>query len=241
MCNIFSFDKVPYLFNPSNATNPWVAVNVPNPSLNQGGSPDFSFVVTNNTLYQFNITNNNYSSVGTLPAFQKYDVKNSQGQLIIIGSSSSLTDNNVTYTVNQTVIAGLIVPGANNLPTLKVISTDNLTGLSPQPSIPIKTSPQLTKLSFFFKPPNSTVPQIVVKSIDYKKQLFSAFTFQNSAEFMDTLKNAGRDELNLGDNFLLVSNVSGLIDDNTLGVVKQYYQYLAQKIISIRKTVIPNN
>ena len=241
MCNIFSFDKVPYLFNPSNATNPWVAVNVPNPSLNQGGSPDFSFVVTNNTLYQFNITNNNYSSVGTLPAFQKYDVKNSQGQLIIIGSSSSLTDNNVTYTVNQTVIAGLIVPGANNLPTLKVISTDNLTGLSPQPSIPVSTSPQLTKLSFFFKPHNSTVPQIVVKSIDYKKQLFSAFTFQNSAEFMDTLKNAGRDELNLGDNFLLVSNVSGLIDDNTLGVVKQYYQYLAQKIISIRKTVIPNN
>ena len=58
---------------------------------------------------------------------------------------------------------------------------------------------------------------------------------------MDTLKNAGRDELNLGDNFLLISNVSGLIDDNTLGVVKQYYQYLAQKIISIRKTVIPNN
>jgi hypothetical protein len=78
MCNIFSFNKVPYLFNSSNATNPWVAVNVPNPSLNQGGSPDFSFVVTNNTLYQFNITNNSYSSVGTLPAFQKYDVKNSQ-------------------------------------------------------------------------------------------------------------------------------------------------------------------
>ena len=240
MCNIFSFDKVPYLFNPSNATNPWVAVNVPNPSLNQGGSPDFSFVVTNNTLYQFNITNNSYSSVGTLPAFQKYDVKNSQGQLIIIGSNSS-TDDNTTYTVNQTVIAGLIVPGENNLPTLKVISTDNVTGPSLQPSIPVSTSPQLTKLSFFFKPPNSTVPQIVVKSIDYKKQLFSAFTFQNSAEFMDTLKNAGRDELNLGDNFLLVSNVSGLIDDNTLGVVKQYYQYLAQNIISIRKTVIPNN
>jgi len=240
MCNIFSFNKVPYLFNSSNATNPWVAVNVPNPSLNQGGSPDFSFVVTNNTLYQFNITNNSYSSVGTLPAFRKYDVKNSQGQLIIIGSNSS-TDDNTTYTVNQTVITGLIVPGANNLPTLKVISTDNVTGLSLQPSISVSTSPQLTKLSFFFKPLNLTVPQIVVKSIDYKKQLFSALTFQNSAEFMDTLKNAGRDELNLGENFLLVSNVSGLIDDNTLNVVKQYYQYLAQKIISIRKTVIPNN
>ena len=240
MCNIFSFDKVPYLFNPSNATNPWVAVNVPNPSLNQGGSPDFSFVVTNNTLYQFNITNNSYSSVGTLPAFQKYDVKNSQGQLIIIGSNSS-TDDNTTYTVNQTVIAGLIVPGENNLPTLKVISTDNVTGLSSQPSIPVSTSPQLTKLSFFFKPHNSTVLQIFIKSIDYKQQKCSALTFQNSAEFMDTLKNAGPEELNLGENFLLISNVSGLSGDPSRNVVKQYYQYQAQNIISIRKTVIPSN
>lgn len=73
LCNIISFDKAPYLFNPnSNSTNTtWIPLNVPNPTLFQGGSPDFNFVVTNFTLYQFNI-NNSYNSITRLPQYQKF-------------------------------------------------------------------------------------------------------------------------------------------------------------------------
>lgn len=182
MCNIISFDKVPYLFNPNDSTNPWVALNVPNPTLYQGGSSDFNFVATNMTLYQFIMANNSFVPILSLPNYEKFDVKNSQNQLIIIGSNSTAV-NNTTYKVNQTVLTGVVLNGPQGF-TTQIISSDNITGESMQTSIPVRTSPQLTKFSFFFKPPNSTVPQIVIKSIDYNQKKATNFTFQNTNEFM---------------------------------------------------------
>jgi len=190
MCNIISFNKTPYLFNPANTSNPWVSLNVPNPTLFLGGSPDFSFVITNLTLYQFNMTNNSYIPVNImLPNYQKFDIKNSQNQLILIGSNSSTADN-LTFNVTQTVLALVVIANPQNL-TATVISSDNITGVAKSPSIPVNLSPQLTKICFFFKPPNATAPQIVIKSVDYMKQTVSNFTFVNPNEFMDNLKAAG--------------------------------------------------
>ncbi len=109
-CNIISFDKAPYLFNPSgNSSNTtWIPLNVPNPTLFQGGSPDFSFVVTGSTLYQLNIQNNTYINITKLPNYQKFEIRNSKNQLIVIGNNASSADN-ITYRVNQTVLAAAIL------------------------------------------------------------------------------------------------------------------------------------
>lgn len=124
-----------------------------------------------------------------LPNYQKFDIKNSQNQLILIGSNSSTADN-LTFNVTQTVLALVVIANPQNL-TATVISSDNITGVAKSPSIPVNLSPQLTKICFFFKPPNATAPQIVIKSVDYMKQTVSNFTFVNPNEFMDNLKAAG--------------------------------------------------
>ena len=70
-CNIISFNKIAYLFNPgSNSTNiTWIPLNVTNSTFFQGGSPDFNFVVTNLTLYQLNLQNNTYNPITKLPNY----------------------------------------------------------------------------------------------------------------------------------------------------------------------------
>jgi len=183
LCNILSFNQVAYLFNSSgNSTNTtWVPLNLPNPTLFQGGSPDFNFVVTNLTLYQLNITNNTYNQISKLPFYKKFDIRNAKNQVILIGSNFTTSDN-VTYNVSQTLMAAVILFTPQG-PQFKVISSDNITAEVKSPSIPVAISPQLTKVSFFFRPPpvNGTPsdPQIIIKSIDYVQQNFSNFTFQN--------------------------------------------------------------
>jgi hypothetical protein len=126
-----------------------------------------------------------------------------------------------------------------------VISSDNITGEGKTPKIPITISPQLTKVSFFFRPPpvngSNPDPQFIIKSIDYLQQNYSNFTFQNPSEFMDLMKTAQPKELNMGDNFLLISNVSGLAVNNSLPVFWYYYQYVGKNVALLRKRVIPSN
>jgi hypothetical protein len=153
LCNIISFNKVAYLFNPiGNSSNTtWVPLNVPNLPLFQGGSPDFNFLVTNSTLYQLNITNNTFNQITKLPNYQKFDIKNARNQVILIGSNATSSDN-ITYSVNQTLIAAVILSTTQGS-QYKVISNDIISAVVKSPSIPVAISPQLTKVSFFFRPP----------------------------------------------------------------------------------------
>ncbi len=127
MCRIFSFNNVPYRFNPTNSSNAWIPVTIPNPNLFQGGSHDYNFVVTNRTLYQFNQQNNSFASILTLPPFQKYEIRNNRNQLIISGSNASTTDN-VTFNVVQNVLAAVVVPDAAQVLTARIFSNDTITG-----------------------------------------------------------------------------------------------------------------
>ena len=163
--------------------------------------------------------------------------------MILIGNNATSTDN-ITYSVNQTIIVA-VIQNTTQGPQFKVISNDNISAEVKSPNIPIIISPQMTKVSFFFRPPpvNGTPsdPQIVIKSFDYTKLTFSNFTFQNVSEFKDIMKNAQPNELNIGDNFLLISNRSGLAANSSLPVSWHYYQYVAQNIVLLRKRVIPSN
>jgi len=245
LCNIVSFNKSAYLFNPNNTSGntTWVPLNVPNPTLFQGGSPDFNFVVTNLTLHMLNIKNNTYNVITKLPNYQRFDIRNGKNQVIVIGNNASSTDN-ITYSVNQTIIVA-VIQNTTQGPQFKVISNDNISAEVKSPNIPIIISPQMTKVSFFFRPPpvNGTPsdPQIVIKSFDYTKLTFSNFTFQNVSEFKDIMKTAQPNELNIGDNFLLITNRSGLAANSSLPVSWHYYQYVAQNIVLLRKRVIPSN
>jgi hypothetical protein len=55
------------------------------------------------------------------------------------------------------------------------------------------------------------------------------------------MRTAQPNELNIGDNFLLISNRSGLSVNSSLPVSWYYYQYIAQNVVLLRKRVIPPN
>jgi hypothetical protein len=131
-------------------SNNVTVVTVPSGWTPRSSPESLQFGVAANTLYRYDPMNATFTSLLTFPPSQAYEVRSSQGRIVVAAANSTNTTNGLTQ-INQTFFV------LNNLASgLKKVGQFNVSGAFNMslPVIPFMTSPQLTKLGIAVPAPN---------------------------------------------------------------------------------------
>ena len=173
----------------------------------------FRYGITNGKLYKLNDTTSQYDPIYTLDTFAAYTIKEYQGRMIITGANG--TNNAAGY---NTFIQKIYVLNDRDagLQEIKVITLNG--SYQSQLNIPVFTSPQLTKMVYFYIPAGTAAtPQLFPKSIDYTSGQVIDMLFDDPTHAYRTLSTIVTNSFDFSDYFFVIRNGSS---SNRVGAVE---------------------
>lgn len=195
----------------------------------QASTESFFYAVSNNALYRYNQTLNQYDKAYSFSSFAKYFIFEYQGRVVVSASNviaNSTVGNATTYRVNQTIYLLVDAPSG-----LKLIERIDVEGFSSLSYIMVFTSMRLTKFAYEYTPVGNSSSVMVVKSVDYFRSKVITLTWKDFARFSQTRQAATYAEIAITDTFLVVRNGTAFAKNFSLIGVEDAYQFVANQII----------